>query len=66
MQNMLAFRFANSIFEPLWNKDYIDHVQIFWSEKEGVRTRGNFFDGVGMLRDVGQNHLLQMLATVSN
>lgn len=65
MQNMIAFRFANSIFEPLWNKDYIDHVQIFMSQKEGVQTRGNFFDGVGMLRDVGQNHLLQMLATVA-
>jgi glucose-6-phosphate 1-dehydrogenase len=65
MQNMLAFRFANSIFEPVWNKEHIDHVQITWAEKEGVRTRGKFFDGVGILRDVGQNHLLQMLATVA-
>ena len=65
MQNMIAFRFANSIFEPLWNKDHIDQVQITWAEKEGVRTRGKFFDGVGILRDVGQNHLLQMLATVA-
>ncbi len=65
MQNMIAFRFANTIFEPLWNKEYIDHVQITWAEKEGVRTRGKFFDGVGILRDVGQNHLLQMLATVA-
>ena len=65
MQNMLAFRFANSIFEPVWNKEHIDHVQITWAEKEGVRTRGKFFDGVGILRDVGQNHLLQMLATIA-
>lgn len=65
MQNMLAFRFANSIFEPVWNKEHIDHIQITWAEKEGVRTRGKFFDGIGILRDVGQNHLLQMLATVA-
>ncbi len=65
MQNMIAFRFANSIFEPLWNKQYIDHVQITWAEQEGVRTRGKFFDGIGILRDVAQNHLLQMLATVA-
>jgi glucose-6-phosphate 1-dehydrogenase len=65
VQNMIAFRFANSIFEPLWNKEFIDHIQITFAEKEGVRTRGRFFDGVGILRDVGQNHLLQMLATVA-
>ena len=65
MQNMLAFRFANSIFEPVWNKEHIDNIQITWAEKEGVRTHGRTFDGLGMLRDVGQNHLLQMLATVA-
>ena len=65
MQNMIAFRFANSIFEPVWNKEYIDHIQITWVEEEGVRTHGRTFDGVGMLRDVGQNHLLQMLAAVA-
>src|SRR5882672_5734470 len=65
MQNMIAFRFANSIFEPVWNKEHIDHVQITWAEQEGVRTHGRTFDGLGMLRDVGQNHLLQMLATVA-
>ena len=64
VQNMLAFRFANSIFEPVWNKNYIDHVQITFAEKKGIGTRGKFFDGVGMLRDVAQNHLLQLLAAV--
>ena len=65
VQNMIAFRFANSVFEPVWNKEHIDHVQITWLEKEGVRSRGKFFDGIGILRDVGQNHLLQLLATVA-
>lgn len=65
VQNMIAFRFANSIFEPVWNKAYIDHVQITWFETEGIRNRGKFYEGIGMLRDVGQNHLLQLLATVA-
>ena len=65
VQNMIAFRFANSIFEPVWNKENIDHVQITWIQDEGIGKRGKFFDGVGMLRDVGQNHLLQLLATVA-
>ncbi len=65
VQNMIAFRFANSIFEPVWNKEHIDHVQITFAEKSGVGNRGKFFDGVGMLRDVAQNHLLQLLATVA-
>jgi glucose-6-phosphate 1-dehydrogenase len=65
MQNMIAFRFANSIFEPVWNREQIDHVQITWVQDEGIGKRGKFFDGVGMLRDVGQNHLLQLLATVA-
>jgi glucose-6-phosphate 1-dehydrogenase len=64
VQNMIAFRFANSIFEPVWNKEHIDHVQITFKD-EGVGKRGKFFDGVGMLRDVGQNHLIQLLATVA-
>lgn len=65
VQNMIAFRFANGIFEPVWNNKYIDHVQITWGEKKGVSGRGKFFDGVGILRDVAQNHLLQLLATVA-
>lgn len=65
VQNMIAFRFANSIFEPIWNNKYIDHVQITWAETATVSRRGNFFDGVGMLRDVMQNHLMQIMATVT-
>lgn len=65
VQNMIAFRFANGIFEPVWNKNYIDHVQITFAEKQGVAGRGMFFDGVGILRDVAQNHLLQLVAAVA-
>jgi len=65
VQNMIAFRFANSIFEPVWHNEYIDHVQVTWAEKEGIGKRGKFFDGVGILRDVAQNHLLQLLTTVT-
>ena len=65
VQNILAFRFANGIFDPVWNKNYLDHVQITFAEKKGIEGRGNFFDGVGMLRDVGQNHLMQLIASVA-
>ncbi len=65
VQNMLAFRFANGIFEPVWKKEYIDHVQITFAQDEGVGTRGKFFDGIGILRDIAQNHLLQLLAAVA-
>jgi len=65
LQNMIAFRFANGIFEPVWNKKYIDHVQITFAEEKGVEGRGTFFDDVGIVRDVAQNHLVQLLATVA-
>ena len=65
VQNILAFRFANGIFEPVWNSEFVDHVQITFFEKEGVENRGAFFDGVGILRDVMQNHLMQLFASVA-
>lgn len=65
MQNILSFRFSNAIFEPIWNSSYIDRVTIKLLEKEGIRERGTFYDEIGALRDVGQNHLLQMLALVA-
>lgn len=65
VQNILAFRFANGIFEPTWNKDFIDHVQINFAESIGVEGRGAFYDGVGALRDVGQNHMFEMLSLMA-
>lgn len=65
VQNMLAFRFANGIFEPVWNKNFIDHIQITFAQDEGIGMHGGFFDGVGELRDVAQNHLMQLLAAVA-
>jgi len=65
LQNILAFRFSNNIFEHSWNNKNIDKIEIKILEKTGVEGRGVFYDGVGALRDVGQNHLLQMLALVT-
>jgi glucose-6-phosphate 1-dehydrogenase len=62
---MLAFRFANGIFEPTWNKNYIDYVQITWAEKKGIGERGKFFDKIGLLRDIAQNHLVQLVTAVA-
>lgn len=61
IQNILAFRFANVVFEPLMNKEYVDHIQITVAEEVGVEGRENYYDNTGALKDVGQNHLLQML-----
>jgi glucose-6-phosphate 1-dehydrogenase len=65
LQNILAFRFSNSLFEPLWNHKYIDKVHIKLLEKIGVEGRGAFYDSIGALKDVGQNHVLQMLALIA-
>ncbi|MBI2329934.1 glucose-6-phosphate dehydrogenase [Candidatus Daviesbacteria bacterium] len=62
LQNILTFRFANDIFEPLINKNFIDHIQITASEDFGIGKRGGYYDQVGALKDVGQNHQLQMLS----
>jgi glucose-6-phosphate 1-dehydrogenase len=65
VQNLLVFRFGNGIFEPLWNRNYIDHVQITAAERIGVGSRGDYYDGAGAVRDMLQNHLLQLLALVA-
>jgi glucose-6-phosphate 1-dehydrogenase len=65
LQNILSFRFANSIFEPVWNSECIEEIKIKMYESFDVDNRASFYDGVGALRDVGQNHLLQMLALVT-
>ena len=65
VQNLLALRFANTIFERLWNTDVIDHVQITVAETVGVEQRGGYYDGAGALRDMVQNHMLQLLCLIA-
>jgi len=65
VQNILAFRFANGIFEPLWNQNYIHHIEITAAENIGVEDRGEYYDNAGALRDMVQNHLLQVISIIT-
>jgi len=64
VQNLLVFRFANGIFEPIWNRRYIDHVQITVAEELGVENRGGYYEQTGLVRDMIQNHVTQLLSLV--
>lgn len=65
VQNIMAFRFANSILEPIWTRNYIEHVQISVTEKLGINDRGEYYDSAGALRDMVQNHMLQLLCLIA-
>src|SRR5207253_2613184 len=62
VQNMLALRFSNGIFEPIWNRQFVDHVQITVAESIGIERRASFYEQAGAIRDIFQNHLLQLVA----
>ena len=66
VQNILAFRFANGIFEPLWNRNYVNHIEVTASEHIGVEDRGEYYDNYGALRDMVQNHLLQIVGIIED
>lgn len=65
LQNIMVIRFANSLFEPVWNKDYIEQIQITASETIGVGSRGNYYENAGAIRDMVQSHLLQLLSLIA-
>ncbi len=65
VQNIVALRFANGIFEPLWNRNFIDHIQITAAERIGVENRGDYYEQAGVLRDMIQNHMLQLLTMIA-
>ncbi|NIW73213.1 glucose-6-phosphate dehydrogenase, partial [candidate division KSB1 bacterium] len=65
VQNLLVLRFANGIYEPLWNRNYIDHVEVTSAEDIGVGSRGGYYEGAGALRDMFQNHLLHVVGMIA-
>ena len=65
VQNILVFRFGNGIFEPIWNRNFIDHVEITAAESIGIEGRGPFYESAGALRDVLQNHVMEVLSFVA-